>query len=93
MLAAAEFADAVWPFVVTLGIPITLYTTRDTSWPHYRLAHAWLATAGRVPWRLQTFLDRAQNAGLLRRVGAGYEFRHERLRQHVLRLPNSGMSR
>jgi hypothetical protein len=80
------------PFVVTLGIPIALYRTRDTGWAHYRLAHAWLAINGQVvPWRGVCRASSSEHTtrDVLRRAGAGHKFRHERLRQHVLQLSDA----
>jgi hypothetical protein len=39
-----------------------------------------LALRGRLPWRTMGFLADAHDRGLLRQIGAVYQFRHERLR-------------
>jgi hypothetical protein len=55
----------------------------STLWGRYAVANAWLALAGRVPWRFMAFLEDAHNRGVLRRAGAAYQFRHARLQQHL----------
>ena len=46
-------------------------------------ARLWLPLTGRLPWRLQRFLDDAYNRGVLRQAGAVYQFRHARLRDYL----------
>ncbi|GAA1869552.1 NACHT domain-containing protein [Asanoa iriomotensis] len=47
---------------------------------HYSASRLWLAADQKLPWRLQAFLDDAYTIrGVLRRNGAVYQFRHERL--------------
>lgn len=43
----------------------------------------WLPLTGRLPWRLTTFLTDAHQRGVLRQVGAVYQFRHARLQAHL----------
>jgi hypothetical protein len=52
-------------------------------WGRYVVATIWLALAGRLPWRLMSFLDDAHEHGLLRRTGAAYQFRHVRLQERL----------
>ncbi|MBM7490113.1 hypothetical protein JOD64_001335 [Micromonospora luteifusca] len=47
------------------------------------LARCWFSASGRLPWRITRFLDDAYRRGVLRRVGAEYQFRHDRLKQHL----------
>jgi hypothetical protein len=49
----------------------------------FRLAHAWLAARGWLPWRLESFLADAHRRGLLRRPGAAYQFRHVLLQDRL----------
>ncbi|MGW1642351.1 NACHT domain-containing protein [Streptomyces lavendulae] len=50
----------------------------------FRLAHCWLALRGRLPWRLMHFLaDAHEHRGVLRQVGAVYQFRHAELQRRV----------
>jgi len=48
----------------------------EQKWPSYMMARAWLAKDGKVPWRLVAFLADARDRGVLRQVGANYQFRH-----------------
>jgi DNA-binding SARP family transcriptional activator len=48
----------------------------------------WLAARGRLPLRLMTFLEDARRRGVLRQVGAVYQFRHARLQERLVsRVP------
>jgi len=49
----------------------------------YTDARLRLALCGRLPWRLMRFLDDAHRRGVLRRVGAFYQFRHIWLQEHL----------
>jgi DNA-binding SARP family transcriptional activator len=53
------------------------------AWPLYQMARIWLALRRRLPWRFVAFLEEAQRIGVLRRVGATYEFRHATLRDQL----------
>ncbi|WP_405563624.1 NACHT domain-containing protein [Streptomyces phaeochromogenes] len=55
------------------------------AWPYYTAARLLLATRGRLPWKLQHFLDDAHRLGILRQVGPLYQFRHARLQEHLAR--------
>jgi hypothetical protein len=55
----------------------------STAWGRFAVARSYLALRGRVPWRLMAVLADARDRGVLRRVGAGYAFRHERLQAHL----------
>lgn len=54
-----------------------------TAWPSYLLIRVWLASHHRLPWALMGFLADAHRRGVLRQVGAFYQFRHIEL-QHQL---------
>jgi hypothetical protein len=49
----------------------------------FRLAVALLASRRLLPFRLMRFLDHAHRLGLLRVVGAAYQFRHAELQDHL----------
>lgn len=53
------------------------------AWPAYTATVAWLGLRGRIPWRLMTFLEDAHRLGVLRQVGAVYQFRHGRLQDRL----------
>jgi hypothetical protein len=69
-------------FGLVAGCCFGLITTL-TTWPSYMLARGWLAWHHRLPWRLMSFLADAHQRGVLRQVGAVYQFRHIEL-QHRL---------
>jgi hypothetical protein len=56
-----------------------------TPWPSYEIARIWLALHHRLPWRLMSFLTDAHRRGVLRQVGAAYQFRHIELQHRLAR--------
>jgi hypothetical protein len=72
-------------FGIGFGLADRYMGLSASVWGRYFVAKAWLALSGRLPWRLMAFLDDAHRHGLLRRVGAGYQFRHARLQEHLAR--------
>jgi hypothetical protein len=46
------------------------------------LVRLWLPLTGQLPWRVMGFLEEAHRRGILRQVGAVYQFRHARLQEH-----------
>lgn len=64
-------------------LTVPMLSMRTVVWPWYVLARVWLAFRNRLPWRLTSFLADAHQRGVLRRVGAVYQFRHIEL-QHRL---------
>ncbi|GHH52597.1 transcriptional regulator with XRE-family HTH domain [Streptomyces candidus] len=62
------------------------YTFAFTAWGQWLLfSRVWLPLTGRLPWALPAFLDDAYRRGVLRQVGAVYQFRHARLQDHLNR--------
>lgn len=60
----------------------------QAMWGSFTLARWWLAAANRLPFRLMTFLtDAHTNRGVLRQVGAIYQFRHAELQRHLAGEP------
>ncbi|WP_328682835.1 hypothetical protein OG905_00530 [Streptomyces sp. NBC_00322] len=56
------------------------YALTMTAWGQWLvLSRIWLPLTGRLPWAVVTFLDDACQRGVLRQVGAVYQFRHARL--------------
>jgi NACHT domain len=53
------------------------------NWWWFSVARTWLAMRGRVPYRLLEFLEDAHQLGVLRQVGARYQFRHARVQEHL----------
>jgi hypothetical protein len=60
--------------------------TAMTLWSSFLIARVRFTIRRKLPWRLMTFLEDARELGVLRRVGASYQFRHARL-QEELSLP------
>jgi hypothetical protein len=62
-----------------------------TAWGPFLYARYYLASRRRLPWQLMDFLaDANQNRGVLRRVGAVYQFRHIELQRHLSRRWDEG---
>jgi len=57
-----------------------------SAWGRFLTVRVWCAVTGQLPWRLMAFLKDAHVRGVLRQVGAVYQFRHVRL-QERLTLP------
>ncbi|MFJ4526565.1 NACHT domain-containing protein [Streptomyces sp. NPDC088810] len=65
------------PFGLMLGVVRSV-------WLEFLMAQIGLAVLGRVPWRLMSFLaDAHERRGVLRQVGAVYQFRHLDLQRHL----------
>ncbi|MFE3111182.1 hypothetical protein ACFXKJ_05065 [Kitasatospora indigofera] len=59
-----------------------------TAWGQWAVfARLWLPLTGRLPRVAMTFLEDARWRGVLRKVGAVYQFRHTRIQQHFARPP------
>ncbi|WP_369265177.1 NACHT domain-containing protein [Streptomyces sp. R35] len=75
--------DIALAFAVTFPIGLVLGLIRSV-WLGFLVAHIKLAVAGRVPWRLMSFLgDAHERRGVLRQAGAVYQFRHIDLQRHL----------
>lgn len=60
------------------------YALGVTAWGQWLvLSRIWLPLTGRLPWDVITFLEDAYQRGVLRQVGAVYQFRHARLQHHL----------
>ncbi|TCO59468.1 NACHT domain-containing protein [Actinocrispum wychmicini] len=66
---------------LAVGLGVTLSLTAWGQW--LALARIWLPLHRRLPWALIAFLDDACQRGVLRHVGAVYQFRHARLHDHL----------
>ncbi|WP_327064801.1 helix-turn-helix domain-containing protein [Kitasatospora sp. NBC_01302] len=67
------------------------YALALTAWGQWVLfTRIWLPLTGRLPWATAAFLDDAYHRGVLRQVGAVYQFRHARLQSHLGSIPGSG---
>lgn len=68
-----------------LGVGAAVFSSR--SWGSFVSARLWLSLRGRAPLRLMRFLDDAHRCGVLRQVGAVYQFRHARLQDRLASQP------
>jgi len=59
----------------------------EPRWPSYMVARLWLALNRDLPWFLMTFLTEAYHRGVLRQVGAMYQFRHIELQRELAAEP------
>ncbi|WP_306191668.1 NACHT domain-containing protein [Streptomyces sp. MK5] len=55
-----------------------------SAWGRWLVAKAGLGTTGRLPWAAMAFLRDARHRGLLRQNAGAYQFRHARLREHLV---------
>lgn len=70
-------------FAFGLPVGLTLGFIRSV-WMEYLVARIRLAVVRRVPWRFMSFLaDAHERRGVLRQVGAVYQFRHIDLQRHL----------
>ncbi|MDP9792516.1 hypothetical protein J2S43_001028 [Catenuloplanes nepalensis] len=99
ILAAAGMAVALGTlgtvghsFTYGLMFIIILVISSASRWPSFALARFVLAVTRRLPWRLLYFLEDAHRRGVLRQVGAVYQFRHERLQSHLAQDDSSESS-
>lgn len=71
-------------FGPTFGLACGLaFGLLHSAWAHFLLARPWLASRGRLPWRLMAFLADAHRRGVLRQAGGVYQFRHALLRDRL----------
>jgi hypothetical protein len=56
------------------------------TWPRFLVVRVLLAARRQLPVRLMPFLQDAYRLGVLRQVGAVYQFRHARLQEHLATL-------
>lgn len=72
---------------VVFGIAIGLIGLLTRASVAFGVARLWLAAHSRLPLRLMTFLEDARRRGVLRQVGATYQFRHARLEERLASRP------
>ncbi|WP_310729096.1 NACHT domain-containing protein [Streptomyces sp. N2A] len=72
-------------FGLGVGLPVGLLIGLAGSvWMEFLVARIRLATLGHIPWHFMSFLaDAHQRRGILRQVGAVYQFRHIDLQRHL----------
>lgn len=65
------------------GLAVGLAVCLSRAWGAFAGIRLWLAARGRLPLRLMRFLEDAHRRGVLRQVGAVYQFRHARLQDRL----------
>lgn len=77
-------------FAILLGLFNGLRVgLKATAWLPFLSVRFYFALRGRAPYNLMTFLADAHSRGILRQVGAVYQFRHIDLQRHLAAAPNS----
>jgi NACHT domain len=67
--------------LIAIGFGLAFF---QALWGGFTLARCWLALSRRLPFRLMTFMNDAHtNRGVLRQVGAVYQFRHAELQRRL----------
>lgn len=80
VLLTAGIVPGVWMGIVS-GLALGL---AQAAWGAFGIARCWLALRGQLPWRLMSFLaDAHEQRGVLRQVGAVYQFRHAELQRRL----------
>jgi len=73
-------------FLLFLGLyatHIVFYLRGGFALVQHAVLRFLLAATGALPWRLRSFLDECADREILRRVGAGYMFRHHLLQESL----------
>jgi hypothetical protein len=86
--AAALIGIAVGVGIAAAVIIGLISSAINAAWPCYGIAWIGLGLRRRLPWRLMGFLADSHRRGVLRQVGAVYQFRHIEL-QHRLANPDA----
>jgi hypothetical protein len=73
-------------FGLASGVAIGLASAANSTYGRFVLIRLCLGCLRQTPFRLMTFLDDAHRRGVLRRVGAVYQFRHDHLRRRLAYL-------
>ena len=82
--AGATIATAVAIMIIVEFVIIALLGSNGGgAWPRYLEARLRLSVRRRLPWRTISFLSDAHRRGVLRQVGAAYQFRHIRLQEQL----------
>ncbi|NKE64096.1 hypothetical protein FXN61_48390 [Lentzea sp. PSKA42] len=65
------------------GLAVGLSVCLSRAWGAFGCTRLWLAARGHIPFGFMAFLDDAHRRGVLRQVGAVYQFRHARLQERL----------
>jgi NACHT domain len=74
-------------FGAAFGISTGIIAVAPRAWGRFTLSRTFLSLRGDLPWRLTAFLSDAHQRGILRQVGAVYQFRHIGLQQRLADRP------
>jgi hypothetical protein len=78
---------------VAAGLTVGLVAASvQSSYGAFVIARFWLAARRRLPWQFMTFLADAHRLGVLRQIGAVYQFRHLELQRHLALLRPSDVN-
>ncbi|XVV17214.1 NACHT domain-containing protein [Actinoplanes sp. CA-131856] len=69
-----------------LAVFVAVLIGGGSPWATFAVSRSWLSACGRLPWHTIAFLEDAHARGVLRRSGASYQFRHDRLERHLAEL-------
>src|SRR5262249_29855498 len=81
---ATSYEQAI-PVGIVFGLAVGLGVCLARAWGGFAMTRLWLALRGQLPLHLMRFLDDAHRRGVLRQVGAVYQFRHARLQDRLAR--------
>jgi hypothetical protein len=85
-LAVGPFVDPLGALAISAVVGV-IQGFRKSAWGGFVLARSILATQGKLPWRLLAFLDDAHRRGILRQVGAVYQFYHFAIQESTASSP------
>lgn len=83
----AQGSLALLPLEMMFGFIVGGLVVLSRAWGAFAFTRLWLALRGQLPLRLMRFLDDAHRRGVLRQSGTVYQFRHERLHNHIATEP------
>ena len=81
--AGAVVVDGLAVGITAAIVSGLMFGVIQAAWGSFMVARCWMALRGRLPWRLMHFLDDAHRRGVLRQIGAVYQFRNARLADHL----------
>ncbi|MEV5967178.1 NACHT domain-containing protein [Kribbella sp. NPDC051952] len=82
-VAGAYLGYAMFAILLRLTLGTPAISPDHNASQSYAGARFWLAMTGHLPWRTMAFLSTAHEHGVLRQIGAVYQFRHVRLQEHL----------
>jgi hypothetical protein len=84
----ASDSPAVLTAAILFGLATCLAGCVAHAWGIYTFTRLWLALRRQLPLDLMHFLEDAHHSGILRQVGAIYQFRHPRLQERLVTRPS-----